>query len=245
MNAVILAAGAGRRLSEVAAGRPKCLINIGGQSILSHQINALESFGIDKYLIVVGYRSRQVVNEAERLLGDRVSFVVNPVYASTNTSYSLLLAIDKLRDGFYYLNGDVLFSEEVLFRLEASSFDNALALDTKECGEEEVKIAMLDNHVMGLSKEVSPEIAAGEFIGIAKFDATFAGDLYKSLDLIVNLHGDRMAYFEKGVEFLLHEYNVGAVNVSDLPSVEIDFPEDLQYARDVVLPQLQMAEEMI
>jgi choline kinase len=245
MNAVILAAGAGRRLSEVTAGRPKCLINVGGQSIMAHQINALESFGIDKYLIVVGYRSRQVVNEAERLLGDRVSFVVNPVYASTNTAYSLLLAIDKLRDEFYYLNGDVLFDEEVLFRLEASSFNNALALDIKECGNEEVKIAMQSNRVMGLSKEVSPSIASGEFIGIAKFDANFARDLYKSLDLVVNLNNDRMAYFEKGVEFLLHEHNVGAVEVSDLPSIEIDFPEDLEYAREVILPQLQTVGEMI
>lgn len=245
MNAVILAAGAGRRLSEASAGRPKCLINVGGQSILAHQINALESFGIDKYLIVVGYRSRQVINEAERLVGDRATFVVNPMYASTNTSYSLLLAIDKLRDEFYYLNGDVLFDEDVLFRLEASSYDNALALDTKECGNEEVKIAMLNNRVMGLSKEVSPDIASGEFIGIAKFDTKFTHELYKSLDLIVNLNNDKMAYFEKGVEFLLPEYNVGAVDVSDLPSVEIDFPEDLEYARNVVLPQLQAVEEMI
>ncbi len=239
MNAVILAAGRGKRLGEATRSIPKCLVDIGGQSILEHQINALESIGIERYVIVVGYHYSQVINEATRLIGERASFAYNSHYNTTNTSYSLWLALNKQRDSFYYLNGDVLFSAEILDRIESSPLSSVLALDVKRCGSEEVKVVLIGDRVVQVSKEVPREIASGEFIGIARFDGQLVEALFRSLDLIVNASFDRMAYFEKGLELTLGSNYVGVVNISDLPAVEIDFPADLRYARDVILPQLQ------
>ena len=242
MIAVILAAGKGLRLSGTGNGRPKCLIEIGGQSILAHQLYALERNGVEKFHIVVGHESELVVREAERLVGDRVSFTFNPVYDTTNTSYSLWLALKNIRESMYYLNGDVLFSQDVIARLRVSQHSSCLALDSKVCGEEEVKVLLDEEMVTQISKQVPSEFAAGEFLGVAKFDSALVNDLYLALDKVVQGDRDRMAYFEKGLELVLGSHFVGIADISDLPTVEIDFPEDLRYARQTVLPRIQQLE---
>jgi choline kinase len=242
MNAVILAAGKGRRLGSVAAGKPKCLVKVGDDTILAHQLKALRECGVEKAWVVVGFGSEEVIAEARGILGYRVGFVHNPLYEVTNTSYSLWLALGKVTGNFLYLNGDVVFSHEVLRRLLESPHPSAIALEVKQCGSEEVKAELAGEQVVRISKEVPPARAAGEFIGIAKFDRQLAEALTTSLDYVVNGTEDRMAYFEKGLELILQSHYVGAVDVSDLPMVEIDFPEDLEYAREVVLPRIQRSE---
>jgi len=241
MRAVILAAGMGRRLGDAAEGRPKCLVQVGGRTILSHQLKTLIRAGIKRFVVVVGYRAGDVIAEAKRLVGERATIIFNPWFNMTNTAYSLWLASRNLKGGYYYLNGDVLFSSEVIGRLrEAPS--SALAVETKLCGEEEVKVVCLNGRVTRIGKGIDGEAAAGEFIGIARFDGNIARDLHKSLGLVVNGAGDRMAYFEEGLSPLLASHFVAPVDVSDLPAVEIDFPEDLTFAREVVLPQITQLE---
>ncbi|NQT34139.1 phosphocholine cytidylyltransferase family protein [bacterium] len=242
MNGVILAAGRGRRLGETIAGKPKCLIELGGQSILAHQLYALEKSGIDNFTIVIGYEADMVANEAQRLVGDRASFVYNPKFDETNTSYSLYLVTCQLQESFYYLNGDVLFSSDLISRLNACPSPSVLALDAKACGDEEVKVVVMRNRAVEISKEIPAEMAAGEFIGVARFNASLVQALHRSLEWLMNVKHDYMAYFEKGLEMVLDKQFVAVVDVSDLPTVEIDFPEDLRYAREVVLPEIMQLE---
>ncbi len=242
MNAVILAAGRGRRLGDAAGGKPKCLIEIDGQSILSHQLNALDRCGMSRCLVVVGYCAGDVIEEARRIVGDKASFVLNPIFDETNTSYSLWLAMNEMKGSFYYLNGDVLFSGEVIERLSESPFSSVLALQLKTCGDEEVKVVMDGYRAVGVSKEIPPELAAGEFIGVAKFSSELADTMHEKLDILVNRMQDRQAYFEKGLEMALEDHFVSLIDITDLPAIEIDFPEDLSYARDVILPDIRQRE---
>lgn len=244
MRAIILAAGMGRRLGIHAEGLPKCLVEVGGQSILEHQLSALEKAGIDKFTIVVGYQAEMVKSEARRLVGNRVDFVVNPIFDRSNTSYSLWLATQDIAESFYYLNGDVLFSSEIINRLETGETDSNLALEVKICGAEEVKVLTSESRAISISKEVPPDEASGEFIGVARFSRETGQALHRALETVVLEEADLMAYFEKGLDKILSDYPVNVVNVSDLPSVEIDFPEDLEYARDQVLPEI-LQQEMV
>ena len=84
MRAVILAAGEGTRLRPLTADRPKCLVEIGGRSMLAWQVDALARAGIDDVTIVTGYRSDQIV------LGSRR--VQNPRFETTNMVASLMCA---------------------------------------------------------------------------------------------------------------------------------------------------------
>ena len=243
MKAVILTAGSGRRLGDATRGKPKCLVEIDERSILEHQINALEACGFERYLIVVGFRAGDVIKEAQRIVGDRVEFVYNPIFAESNTSYSLWLAMNEWQDDFYLLNGDVLFPSEVIFRLQDSTFSSALALQVKSCGDEEVKVIVEGYRAVRLSKDIMPELAVGEFIGVARLDAALVRETYRYLDLIVNKMMDRMAYFEKGIEMALDKHLVGIVDITDLPATEIDFPEDLRMAREIICPEIKRIEK--
>lgn len=88
--AVILAAGRGWRMGGMTEDRPKCLLPVGGQTVIEHQLATLSALGVAKITIVTGYGSDQV---RERVNG-RASFIENDVWADTNSLYSLALCRD-------------------------------------------------------------------------------------------------------------------------------------------------------
>jgi choline kinase len=124
-RAILLLAGAGRRLGELTDGRPKCLVPVAGAPILEHAIRTLEECGVGRITAVVGYRSDQI----RRYVADRdgtadVEFVENEAYDSTNTAYSLALAAHRLEDRCLLLEGDILVGSPGLARvLEAGAED--------------------------------------------------------------------------------------------------------------------------
>ena len=107
MHALILAAGRGLRLAEKA---PKCLIEVGGRPLLSHQIDAVRRAGAERVTVVIGHGHEQVRSFA----GGEASFVLNHRYADTNSLYSFWLARQAVAGDLLVLNGDVLFPSQVL-----------------------------------------------------------------------------------------------------------------------------------
>ena len=224
MKAVILVAGASRRLLPFTEEVPKCLLDIGGKSILDHQLDAVEGLGITEVVIVTGYRREQIhAAIAGRGNGLRYTTVVNHQFFDTNTAYSLWLARDHFEgDDILYFNGDVMFPPALPQRLLDSALPNPLAIEIKPCGDEEVKVVVDGGgRVTQISKEVDTSAALGEFIGVERIVAS----------------GDRSAYFEKALESLAAEHPLSSVDVTDLPCIEIDFPEDLENARELAEKQ--------
>jgi len=85
MKAIILAAGEDSRLGKIGERRPKCLIKIGGNTLLEIQINTLYACGIDDISVVRGY-------EGEKIDVPGLKYYDNPDYATMNTSHSLFCA---------------------------------------------------------------------------------------------------------------------------------------------------------
>ncbi len=117
MRAIILAAGAGRRLG---LDLPKSMIEVGGRSILRRQIDAFASVGVDDFVVVVGYQRERIVEHLADVPG-RLTFVYNERFAETNTVYSLYLARSYLPGGFFYANADVVFDARLVQRLAESA----------------------------------------------------------------------------------------------------------------------------
>jgi choline kinase len=107
MEALILAAGQGSRLKE---GRPKCLVEIGGQPLIEHQLSALRFAGVERVTVVVGHQALRVCH----VLPEDTHVVHNPVYAETNSLYSFWRARDHLDGDLVVLNADVLFHRRSL-----------------------------------------------------------------------------------------------------------------------------------
>ncbi len=172
MKAIILAAGMGKRLANVSNGTPKSMIEVGEKSIIHHQIESCQKVGIEKFVIVLGYKIELMKQHIlEVLAEENVTFIENPIYDKTNTLYSLWLTREHFDDDFIYFNADVLFRSHLLEKIIKPSKYSELLLETKSCCEEEVKMIIDDEmRILEISKQLEIPKCAGEFIGIGKFN---------------------------------------------------------------------------
>jgi L-glutamine-phosphate cytidylyltransferase len=238
MNAVILAAGKGTRL-DGAAIKPKCLVEVGGSTLLHRQIAELSRLNVKKIVVVIGFAGDSIREEC----GSEITFVENVHFAETSSLYSLWLAREHLTEGFVVLNSDVLFHRQMLANLLASSHDNALLIANTESekntlGEEEMKVKVNQELVVDISKEIDPSDADGENVGIVKFSAPGARELVHYMDELISDGAVRDWAPRAFREFALHN-PLHALSTDGLPWIEIDFPEDYQRAIKEVYPKIQ------
>ncbi|MBS1271522.1 MAG: Bifunctional IPC transferase and DIPP synthase [Candidatus Marinimicrobia bacterium] len=128
------------------------MIEVGDKSLMHHQLTALKNNGITDIVVGVGYRKDDVAAHSQKIDGMRFTFVDNPDYATTNTSYTLWMCREEMDDDFLYLNADVLFHESLITRLLEAPEDNVLALDNKRCGAEEVKAILKNDTILHIGK---------------------------------------------------------------------------------------------
>jgi choline kinase len=236
MRGVILAAGKGSRLNGTAGDKPKCLVEIGGMTLIERQIQTLHGAGIDEVVVVVGCQADRV----RQVCGDRVTYVENSRFAETNSLYSLWTARALLYQGFVVLNCDVLFHPALLDGLLATHHDAALLIDYREAGQapygdEEMKVKVRRGRVIAMSKALPPEEADGENLGIVKFGPASAPHLINIMNGIVAAGGFR-DWAPKAFSAFAQERPLHAIGTEQYPWIEIDFPEDYQRAVRDVLP---------
>lgn len=218
MRAVILAAGVGSRLGRPF---PKCMSLLpDGEQILGRQIRIFREVGIREIYVVSGFKKSLIMEEFPD-----VFYKYNPFFYITNTSKSLLCALEHLDDDVIWTNGDVVFDREVIEKV-AGHAQNSVAVDRKRCGAEEVKYRADDK---GDLLEISKQVAhpQGEAVGVNKVLRESLPDLVRSL---TQCQDDD--YFEKGIEKCLQVGVVfQAVDISAHRCIEVDFDEDLREAR--------------
>lgn len=238
MKGIILAAGTGTRLNG-AAVRPKCLVEIGGMSLLRRQIRELRRSKINDIVVVLGFQGESIRNDCDA----GVHFVDNHRFAQTSSLYSLWLARHHLTEGFVVLNSDVLFHPRILEELLGSSYENALLISyqqesTQPLGDEEMKVKVKEDVVVDISKEINPLEADGENVGIVKFSPAGAKLLVRYMDDLI-AKGSHNAWAPRAfLEFAIH-HKLHAVSTRGYPWIEIDFPEDYQKAVNEVYPSIE------
>jgi choline kinase len=237
MQAVILAAGSGSRLTEVSNGLPKCLLPIGEQTLIEHQLEAFSDAGIGQILIVVGYKA----DEVRKVVGDQASYIENVRYDQTNSLYSLSLTSEWVKGPFVLMNCDVLFHPDVLHRL-LSKGGSALAYDsTASAGQEQTKVALQEGKVIDLGKDLPAELSRGENLGLIYFDDEGVKALFASVKALVQNGGEK-SWVMEAVRSMCRSIPLRGVNVAGLPWVEIDFPFDLNRAQKEVWPAIRKSQ---
>jgi L-glutamine-phosphate cytidylyltransferase len=239
MRGIILAAGKGSRLNGTAGEMPKCLVKVGGETLIERQIRALRAAGIRDIAVVAGCQAERV----QRACGHDVTYVENAKYAQTNSMYSLWLARPLLFEGFVVLNCDVLFHPVLLDDLLTTRHEDALLLAYREAhqppfGDEEMKVKVRCGRVVDISKQMPPDEADGENLGIVKFGPEGAARLVQIMDELVAAGGLRdwapRAFREFAQVRPLH-----AIGTRGYPWIEIDFPDDYQRAVRDILPAIE------
>ena len=116
MQAIILAAGMGKRLKQLTQNNTKCMVKVNGVPLIDRTLSQLEKYKLSKIVIVVGYEGQKLMDHINALdFQTPVVFVDNPIYDKTNNIYSLFLARDYLvKEDTLLLESDIIFEESVL-----------------------------------------------------------------------------------------------------------------------------------
>ena len=130
MQALMLAAGLGRRLGKYTEECTKCMIKVGGRTLLERAVEALQIAGIKKIIMVVGWRYEKLIQYVhENITGIEFEFVYNYDYANTNNIYSLYLAREYLaQDDTLLLESDLVFDKFLLKKMVDAPEENLVAV---------------------------------------------------------------------------------------------------------------------
>lgn len=237
MIGVILAAGMAKRLRPLTDEKPKCLLEVGGKTLLQRTIDAMIGVGIQEFVVVTGYRAEMIRDFITvHYPGYTVHFIDNTDYAHNNNIYSLWLAGQVVRGHeFLLMDSDILCDPQTVAEI-ANQQESALALNRHELGEEEMKI-IVDNdfYVAEISKTCSVSAAIGESVGIEKITAAYSEALYRELDLMIEKEGLIDIFYERAFERLIpqgHTFKV--VDTTRFFSYELDTPEDFEHAQHAI-----------
>jgi len=115
MQAVILAAGFGKRLRPITDAVPKALVEVGGAPLLVNALEQLSAFAVAETVIVVGHKKDMIIERIGHTYGNmRITYVENPDYAQTNNVYSLYLAKNYIHDDVILLECDLFYNRNVI-----------------------------------------------------------------------------------------------------------------------------------
>jgi choline kinase len=244
MKAVILAAGMGSRLGEFTRDKPKTLLLVRDKPLIFHILESLSASGIEEVIIITGYEDEKIREEVKdgSAFGLKVRYVNNPRYDSTNNIYSLSLAQQEVATGgFLIVNSDVFFHPEILKRLlEAEGNGITLMVDVeKELGDEEMKVTARGKRITDIGKELSPDEADGEYIGLARVDSAFTSVFFDALNEVLLELGSGVFYEEAFRRLIENGVPVSYTTTGGLPWIEIDTPHDLKTAEAEIAPEIE------
>jgi len=237
-EAIILAAGSGRRLGNATNGRPKCLVEVGGRTILERQMRSLREVGVSRFVVVCGYRASDVEAAAREGAGvAAVAAVYNERYAETNVLTSWIVGSRHLEGNHIYTHADTVFSPALLDRLvnEGTGAIN-LTYDRHECGAEEMKVRLEGGELVQVSKAMESTAAHGEFTGIMSVQGHVLPDLRAVAHELLQSKDADLLFVEAALQELLDRGRgnlFSLVDISGIPWREIDFPEDLASANQM------------
>ncbi|MEH2247913.1 phosphocholine cytidylyltransferase family protein [Nostoc sp.] len=251
MKAIILAAGVGRRLGKDGEIQPKCLLKFNGKSLLERHLNNLCYYQIDEVVIAVGYQAQRIQEEIKALGAENwVSTVYNPDYTKGSV-ISLWTVRQHLvaGDDILLMDADVLCDRRIIERLVKTNIANSFLLDRDfEPGDEPVKLCVRDNYLVEFRKQVAPGLAydfVSESVGFFRFESPVAHRLATRTEKYVADGLDNEPYEEAIRDLLLETPETfGYEDITGLPWLEIDFPQDIQRAQNDILPQIEVAENV-
>lgn len=173
MQAIILAAGMGKRLKELTSNATKCMVEVNGVTMIERTLGHLEKLGLKRIVFVVGYEGQKLKEYVESLhISTPLEFIDNEVYYKTNNIYSLYLAKEKLvEDDTLLLESDLVYEEAVIRKLVEHPYPSLTLVDKFE--------SWMDGTCVTLDEE--DNITA--FLSKREFDFSKTDEYYKTVNL--------------------------------------------------------------
>ena len=245
MRAIILAAGRGQRLQQPEHQQiPKCLLRFGGKTLLERHLLALRECGVSEVVLALGFKRELIEAEIDRMrVTPAPEIVINPAF-ELGSVLTVHTAAEPLGRGgeVLLMDADVLYHGQILKALVAGERAvNRVLLDRDfEAGDEPVKLCLRGGVPVELSKRLAPDLqydTVGESVGFFRFDEAGARRLTEIVAGYVARGASDMPH-EEAVRDLIREGGFDVADVTGLPWIEIDFPNDVARAEREILPEL-------
>lgn len=240
MQAVILAAGMGRRLGDYTKNNTKCMVKVNGEALIDRLLKQLSALDLKRVVIVVGYEAQKLVD----YIGDRYSdklnivYVENPVYDKTNNIYSLALTKDMLQeDDTLLIESDLIFDDRMFRMIMDDPYPNLALVAKYESWMDGTMVRIDDdnNIVNFITKKAFTYSDAESYyktVNIYKFSRDFLAQKYVPfLDAYCSALGNN-EYYEQVLRVIcmLDNSELKALPVGDVKWYEIDDVQDLDIA---------------
>ncbi len=254
MQALILAAGMGKRLKDLTKDNTKCMVKVCGVTLIDRMLHQIERQNVSRIVIVVGYEGRKLIDYISTLgIKTPITFVENPIYDKTNNIYSLALAKDWLcREDTLLFESDLIFEDEVLDVLVNDPRDTLALVDKFE--------SWMDGTCVKLSKDdrITSFVSKKEFrfsdideyyktVNISKFSKDFSEKYYVPfLDAYEKALGENQ-YYEEVLKLItiLDVPRIKAKRLNGQRWYEIDDIQDLDIAESLFAPDPDVRADLI
>jgi len=193
MNAIIIAAGSGKRISKEGKDIPKSMVKVNGQPIIKYQLSALKQAGIDDIYVITGPYS-------EKFHLDNVKYVKDQNYTKHDILGSLMEAKDFLKNNVLVMYSDIIFESKIIKQILDSKGDISIAIDMNwdkmyegrtDHPRSEAENVQLNNvkKITKIKKNIQNENNnVGEFLGIIKFSSEGSELFVKKYEELIKTH---------------------------------------------------------
>ena len=245
MQAIILAAGMGKRLKDLTQNNTKCMVKVNGVTLIDRMLHQIEKADLSRIIIVVGYEGQKLIDYIDTLdIKTPITYIDNPIYYKTNNIYSLALAKDWLcKEDTLLFESDIIFEDSILQSLIDDPRDTLALVDKYEpwmdgtC----VKLDEQDNIIDFVpGKKFNFNNTKGYFktVNIYKFGKKFSESRYVPfLDAYQAALGEN-EYYEQVLHVIamLDEPIIKAKRLNGEKWYEIDDIQDLDIAESLFAP---------
>jgi phosphoenolpyruvate phosphomutase len=196
---IIPAAGEDPVFKKILNGKPKAMLEIGGKTLIDHQVQSLSNANLADITLIAGYGK-------DNLHAEGINILENPDYQKGSLLNSLLIAKKKMVNGFIMLYSDILMEDHILSKLmeckedivlvadnstqyhqpeEGNILDHIISKNHYKPARREIRFVS-ENVVANIGNKINPETATHEFIGLARFSKTGAEQFLETYSDVVN-----------------------------------------------------------
>jgi len=230
LNYLILAAGVGRRLGNNTNGLPKCLLDIGGETVIERLLRQIRKYDDNATInVVLGYKYKEIIPK----IGN-CNVINNPFFDITSLNASLWFAKECFNDEIMVINGDIVFSEELIKDLIKNKNSSFITLDSRIKNDKEINVRVEGDKAVRLS--VKYKNYTGVYAGVIKFSKENAKLFINLIDgRIKRGFNDSNSYYFAPLRNMINKFNAEfyAFDFAGYDWAEIDYSKDIEAARQV------------
>lgn len=244
MQAIILAAGMGKRLGELTRENTKCMVKVGGVTLIERALRILDKKSLSRIIIVAGYQHENLISFVKTLgIHTPIEYTINKIYDKTNNIFSLSMVKDRMvQEDTLLLESDLIFEERLIDLLLEDERDTLALVDKFENWMDGACIVVdkednLTDFVPGRLLKYSQKERYYKTVNIYKFGAKFSKQIYVPfLDAYAKAMGNN-EYYETVIKLilLLDKKTIKAKRLTNELWYEIDDVQDLDIAETLFI----------